>query len=264
MGKSRILHIDVLKLFSIYLVLWGHAIMQFQPNFQHSIVYQTIYSFHMPLFMMLSGYFAESSMDIEWKGFFTKKFRQLLLPCISWGILCWLVITSGLIKGVFHLRLKELFTGWLGLIDNFWFLKSCFICYTLSWLCYRCGRYRSIAIVVVWFLCTLQGRFHLDMMFPCFIVGMYLRKNENMRNEVVNRWYIPLSIFVLLLFLKLCHCLGSPMLKLIIGLSGAFGCYGIFGKIIDPMQSSSSVRFLAEFGKETLGIYINKRYCWRL
>jgi fucose 4-O-acetylase-like acetyltransferase len=78
------------------MVIWGHAIMHFQPDYDQSYIFQTIYSFHMPLFMMVSGYFAASSMSLPAKVFFPKKFRQLLLPCLSWGIVCWLVITSGL------------------------------------------------------------------------------------------------------------------------------------------------------------------------
>lgn len=47
---QRILYIDILKLFTIFLVIWGHAIMHFQPDYDKSIVFQFIYSFHMPLF----------------------------------------------------------------------------------------------------------------------------------------------------------------------------------------------------------------------
>lgn len=114
MAKVRILYIDILKLFTIYLVLWGHSIQHFQPYCEKSYIFQTIYAFHMPLFMMLSGYFASSSMRLGFRDFFTKKFRQLLLPCLSWAVACWLIITCGLIEGRFHLEMKGLFTGCLG------------------------------------------------------------------------------------------------------------------------------------------------------
>jgi fucose 4-O-acetylase-like acetyltransferase len=76
MKATRILYIDILKLFAIFLVIWGHAIMHFQPDYDQSYIFQTIYSFHMPLFMMMSGYFATSSMNLPAKEFFLKKFRQ--------------------------------------------------------------------------------------------------------------------------------------------------------------------------------------------
>lgn len=200
MAIVRILYIDILKLFTIYLVLWGHAIMHFQPDYEKSYIFQTIYAFHMPLFMMLSGYFASSSsMSLGFVIFFAKKFRQLLLPCLSWAILCWLIITSGLIEGRFHLDFKGLFAGWLGIVDNFWFLKSCFICYTLAWLCYRCRRYKVVAMAVLWLLCTMQGHFFLDRMFPSFLLGLYLRNNDWLVNKLNQYRYLVCAFFIVFL-----------------------------------------------------------------
>ncbi len=144
--RERDRSLDLLKAFAIYLVIWGHAIMHFRPNFEESVSFNVIYSFHMPLFMMLSGYFATSSIRLGIKEFFAKKFRQLLLPCITWGIVCWLVISSGLIDGRFELHVRDLFTGWLGLIENFWFLRSCFICYMVAWICSKTGKYKWLAL----------------------------------------------------------------------------------------------------------------------
>ena len=254
---KRILYIDILKLFTIFLVLWGHAIMHFQPDFGKSYIFQTIYAFHMPLFMMLSGYFAVSSLELSARDFFTKKFRQLILPCISWGVICWLVITSGLIEGRFHLELKSLFTGWLGLIDNFWFLKSCFICYTLTWLSWRTGRYKIIAFVVVWVLCTMQGRFFLSTMFPSFLLGIYLRKNELMKEWLSSFWYIPFIVFLVFLSYKLYTMDEVPYaLKLILGASGSLSFYAIFKSVFEHCPPTSVITFGAKLGGATLGIYI--------
>ena len=258
MEKKRILYVDVLKLFTIYLVLWGHAIMHFQPDNQSSIIFQTIYSFHMPLFMMLSGYFATSSMPLNAKEFFPKKFRQLLLPCISWGVVCWLVITSGLIQGIFHLDIKSLFTaGWLGLIDNFWFLKSCFICYTLSWFCFRCGKYKLIAMGIVWFLCTMQGRFFLSTMFPSFLMGMMLRKNTQTDMWLTRKWPVVLCFFIALLSLKLMYEISDIYpFKLILGLTGPVACMYLFKATVGLLETTPILEKLAQMGRETLGIYV--------
>lgn len=235
----RILYIDLLKLFAIYLVLWGHAIMHFQADYQQSYIFRAIYSFHMPLFMMLSGYFSVSSMELCARDFFTKKFRQLLLPCISWGIVCWLVITSGLIEGRFHLEFKELFTGWLGLIDNFWFLKSCFICYALTWICWQTGRYKILLFLVVWVLCAMQGRFFLSSMFPSFLLGIYLRKNEFVGKRLSSLWYIPFGIFLIFLLYKLFYVdTNTYAFTLVLSTSGALGFYSVFRHYLENNSQS--------------------------
>lgn len=257
MAKSRILYIDILKLFTIYLVLWGHAIQHFQPDYRSSIIYQIIYAFHMPLFMMMSGYFAVSSMELSAKRFFPKKFRQLLLPCISWGIVCWLVISSGLIHGEFHLEIIKLFTGWLGIIDNFWFLKSCFICYTLFWICWRFGKYKFLAMGVVYIMCMLQGRFFLNIMFPCFLVGMFLRQSKWFENTSMRNLYLSHFAFIILLSIRLFIVDEAPyIIKLALGLSGAISCFQIFKYLIDRIKITPLINKLAQMGGATLGIYI--------
>lgn len=72
--KARLLQIDLLKLFAIALVIWGHCIQYFSYNFySEEPVYRIIYSFHMPLFMMISGFFSVSSMKMGFRAFFLKK-----------------------------------------------------------------------------------------------------------------------------------------------------------------------------------------------
>ena len=52
MSKDRILWLDTLKVMAIYLVVLGHIVSTtYQPNLKG-----IIYSFHMPLFFMISGY----------------------------------------------------------------------------------------------------------------------------------------------------------------------------------------------------------------
>lgn len=61
--KVRDITFDAIKLFAIYLVIWGHCILHLQgykfDQWQNPI-YRLICSFHMPLFMTISGYFAQN------------------------------------------------------------------------------------------------------------------------------------------------------------------------------------------------------------
>ena len=54
--SNRIAYIDYLKFFAIVCVVIGHIIQYNDNNFDNNHLFRYIYSFHMPLFMMISGY----------------------------------------------------------------------------------------------------------------------------------------------------------------------------------------------------------------
>lgn len=97
-SKIRYDNIDLLKGIAILLVVMGHFI-QFNTETYHSNVgYRLIYSFHMELFMFLSGYIVLKTTiikDIEsTKIFIRKRFISLMLPYFSWGILDYYILNS--------------------------------------------------------------------------------------------------------------------------------------------------------------------------
>lgn len=230
--------------------------MHFQPNYEESICLQSIHSFHMPLFMMLSGYFAKSSMSLSLKEFIPKKFRQLLLPCISWAIVCWLLVSSGLINGKFHLNIHSLFHGWLGMVDNFWFLKSCFVCYSISWICFRFGKYKTLAFIIACIGCSQLVRFNLNMMFPCFIFGMYIRNNNRMVNPSNRVLNVCILLFLIMLTYRIIgHC-DIYVYRLILGLLGAYCSFIVFKIIFIHTTATRITNVLAKMGGATLAIYV--------
>ena len=102
MGKDRIEYLDFVKFVAILLVCVGHCYVMV-PNLD-SIVRPIIYSFHMPLFMLVCGYFSTRSLEIPVKSLLEKKSRQLLLPVISCTI-----ITVCLFGGGFVWKLLDVF-----------------------------------------------------------------------------------------------------------------------------------------------------------
>ena len=60
MENSRNNFIDIIKGVAIFLMLWGHVIQycvaKTNIDFYENWVFKFIYSFHMPLFMLVSGY----------------------------------------------------------------------------------------------------------------------------------------------------------------------------------------------------------------
>jgi len=91
MGASeRLLYIDRLKGIAIILVVCGHFIQYNVADFKHNDLYSFIYSFHMPLFMFISGYVAQKTTSIKifenYAGFLGKKALGLLLPFFAWPL----------------------------------------------------------------------------------------------------------------------------------------------------------------------------------
>ncbi len=97
-GKKRSLDVkksaynpflDVLRGVAILLVVLGHSIESYAQNgdFDSNVIFRVIYSFHMPLFMFLSGAAATYSSKPMNFEFIKKKFYALVIPFISWGLL---------------------------------------------------------------------------------------------------------------------------------------------------------------------------------
>lgn len=84
MTKERILWLDNLKGLLIILVVFGHCIQHTLPDYADNVVFRYIYSFHMMLFMFVSGY-ACYVQEVEW-SLLGKRVKQLLLPFFVWSL----------------------------------------------------------------------------------------------------------------------------------------------------------------------------------
>ncbi len=85
--NSRMLWPDVLKSLAVFLVILGHVSSTYDSRGYSSPLALWIYSFHMPLFMMLSGMFFKYSLKKDFKSLLIDKSRLLLLPLLSWGLM---------------------------------------------------------------------------------------------------------------------------------------------------------------------------------
>lgn len=71
--------VDIAKGIGIILVVWGHT-------FGCCPIFNWIHLFHMPLFFLLSGCFINPNES--YRVFFYKKWRTLLVPFISFYLIC--------------------------------------------------------------------------------------------------------------------------------------------------------------------------------
>lgn len=126
--KKRDAYLDIVKGIAIIAVVIGHCI-QFgsgiewmKGDFFYNNVFRFIYSWHMPLFMLVSGYlFSFSVKRHDLRELVTSRFQQLVLPMMSWGML--ITIAScvlGWDSGTFAYNFFKHF------LNDIWFLWAIF------------------------------------------------------------------------------------------------------------------------------------------
>ena len=119
MEKTRLKYIDIAKGIGIFLVIWGHLIAD-------GFINNLIYSFHMPMFLFLSGYMLRIK-NAALSGAFAKKLvKQLLVPYFVFSAvyLVWefLVIRESFVGIIYMTYQTVTFRGMAPL----WFLASLF------------------------------------------------------------------------------------------------------------------------------------------
>ena len=84
MTEKRNFTIDALKGFAMLLVVIGHSIYVTYDDPNRGFLFSAIYSFHMPLFMFISGYVTykkDRVIDCKW---LKNRFVSLVVPFVAW------------------------------------------------------------------------------------------------------------------------------------------------------------------------------------
>lgn len=270
--RKRLISFDLLKVFAIFLVLWGHCIQYFlSTHYSADPIYRIIYSFHMPLFMMISAFFSANSYNLTFKVLFEKKFTELLLPIFVWGtfflIGCTILnVINGEIIFLFY-DIKAILT------KNLWFLKSLFVCYILAYFCFNKGRTNYIFL----FSTLLSSQFvishNICTMYPSFLIGVYLQKHKNLISSKI-LLFSTLILFIFMLILwdasfwpvpnmleaitqhnmtPIYEYLYKGIYRIIIGATGSLFFIALFNILFCNKIKNTN---FADMGKYTLGVYI--------
>lgn len=170
---------DAVKALAILFVVFGHCIQYISgTDFWENRIYQFIYSFHMPLFFMLSGFFFVGQQDKPAKDFIIRKTRTLLLPCLMWATLSAVgcLVMTGDIRAFFLKIIQP--AGW-----PFWFLKGLFVVQIAAWASLFIARKITQRHFVRWAavlslaVFLIPGTEVARVMLPLFWGGWLLRKH---------------------------------------------------------------------------------------
>lgn len=135
MSRARVEYIDIAKGIGILLVALAHADVSLVSPYLHRF----IYSFHMPLFFFLSGYFFNP--EVPFWALLKKRFNTILKPYLVTILLIYIVslsFTNMRFATVFGRIAKSLYaTGYYIDWVQLWFLPSLFVTSLFAFLFYR-------------------------------------------------------------------------------------------------------------------------------
>lgn len=196
---QRDAYFDNAKLILIFLVVFGHLIQPFTSDSQLvSTMYTWIYFFHMPAFIMISGFFARGHKDLS---YVKKLAKQLLIPYIIFQ----LTYTG------FYFAIGK--NSWQSsLLDpqwSLWFLISLFSWHILLIIFKKIRPLYGISVAIViglliGYISDIGNYFSLSrtfVFFPFFLVGYWIRREHI--TFIKQRFGKIISVSILLLTISI-------------------------------------------------------------
>ncbi len=231
MDKRESAFWNITKGFAIFLMIWGHCIQYCAMDtvdFFEDIVFKAIYAFHMPLFMLVSGYlFFYSFRKRNLKDLLVHRVQSMLHPIIAATVLnnVLLLIPNYILSNRADILFGALFEG-IGY--NFWFLWAVLISSVIVGTCCKISGNPAGRVMLV-----LAGAFGVllmpqwDMtlfMYPYFAAGFFcgMYRDKAARLYRVLRYVAVLGFPVLLSFYETRHYIYlTPMYSAQIGLTAS-------------------------------------------
>lgn len=290
MGNSdRNKIIDLIKGFTIFLVVLGHCI-QFGSGsnymnenlFFDNFIFKFIYSFHMPLFAVISGYLFYFSLNkYEFKDLFIRKIKQLLIPIISTSIIN--IIINIILKrvsiGINFQSLKYIITIFY---TNLWFLWALLFC-SLTVLIFNKFFKNSIYLYLIFFIVLfitpdILNLYYFKFLYPFFIIGLFFNKYNILKNNIYCNKYLIISFIIHLIILFIFNnniyiyntgftILGKEnifmqifydLFRILAGLSGVVLTLCFINCVKTKVNVLDKIILL--LGKQSMGIYIISGY----
>lgn len=201
--------LDILKGIGIILVVLGHCIqygngINYMNNgyFFENTLFKFIYSFHMPLFVLISGYlFYNTIKKHDSKDIFKSKINRCVFPVFIWSIIGGLILFFQQ-KGEMDL-LKFISDGF----NNLYFLWTIFYCSIIVLLIYKFYNNKIIYYLIILFFSLLINYRSIDFMLyllPYFIIGFKFNEHkEKFKNFNNYRYLIIIFIILVILYIFL-------------------------------------------------------------
>lgn len=218
----RIKFIAYLQVIGIILVVFGHSLHESPTPYTELLVYEMLYSFHMPLFIFVSGFlmymtsFACGREAPAIRNFFLKKVKRLLLPFFILSTITF--IPRSLLSGFADDSISLTFTSYIRSFINtnemvipfFWFIETSFtlliFTFVIIVICRKINLSDNVPMLMLlicfilfpFFQISSPSIFSLDntvRLCPYFILGCLYCKYESVIDKYIP-WTNPLFFVV--------------------------------------------------------------------
>ena len=270
-NSERFLHIEFLQSLAIILVFLGHAIRIYysggwyfhtaEINLFCDILDKVIYSFHMPLFVFLSGYlfYANKNKITSLGSYFSKRTKRLLLPFYLAGFLYvvpMMIFINPLGKdAVFYYKSFINFDFcW-----HLWFLPMLYIVTIIvATILSKIKNINNITLIIFLLILNLldiSGSKSCIYLVPKYLIYFYLgalvaSKTDFIKENLAKYYYMLLPAFFILEAL-LYNYSKNPLLSLLVAICAVFLFYLIS---LNITQKTSVGKNLSSFLSRNLFI----------
>lgn len=300
-SQRRIELLDRLKGVAGILTLFGHVIIMgngevFRETdlYFNDKVFQLIYSFHMPLFMLISGFLFGRSVRLydrkKTAEQIFNKAKKLIVPLLLFSVLDLILSISNWISAGIQINIKIVVLQYLILfVTERWFLWAVFWCFLFSLLWKNLLKENPFVLAAL-FLIMFAVPDGLNLgaykyMLPYFIIGNKLFEayyDDSMRKRAEKFLNFKSFIPAVLLFTALLSGYGGDKTvyisgykligkdifnqlyidayRFLIGLSGSVVMGFLIYFISKSKLTEKVMSILSHVGKYTMGIYLLSQY----
>lgn len=262
-STGRLVFPDVLKAILVFLVILGHSVsLAYKGDsfgYWNNALITFIYSFHMPMFIAISGFFFGCSKTISFKELFINKSKRLLLPICTIALIYIAIelLTPG--KNILCSNpiwsLYESFTA-------YWFLDCLFVLFLIV------GFFKHYTIIVSVLLIILYDYLpyaifkdlQIVRQLPIFYLAYLIGCHKQKAIDVFLKYKIHIFILSLACWALIILCGGRNLLQYSCWLRVILGIFSSVTMLVVFYQFYVLTRgknlYLQEIGHNSLGIYI--------
>ena len=270
-------YIDFIKGIAILLVLVGHAIQYcsgseyfLQREYFDNPLFKFIYTFHMPLFMAVSGYLLQCTLNSRtWWDAALRRLQQLMLPILSFGILAFAI------KWVAHPVtdvlecVKKLCRTCIG---NLWFLWALLYNQLLLLLIHRMGdriwMYVVVGVIIYFIPDSNYIPARYTFLYPFLVLG-YITGKYSLARIYEGKVRLGITIVMLALYVGARCAFASfgdawdgiilgvlqTMRRQLVALFALGWILPLLYELYNALSSGHSADFIMKAGRNSLGIY---------